>query len=428
MSDNAFERALCRLDHAAQHLDIAKETLERLHQAKAILTVSVPVRMDDGSLKIFQGYRVRHSDLLGPGKGGLRYHPEVDLDEVKALAFWMSCKCAIMDLPYGGAKGGITVDPKSLSLMELERLSRNFIRAMADFIGPDIDIPAPDVYTNERIIGWMMDEYSTLMRQRTPAVITGKPLALGGSAGRSGATGRGAYFCLRELARERDWTPKEITVAIHGFGNAGQAIAHLLHEEGYRIIAVSDSGGGILDRDGLDIPRVIEAKNNGDKLESVYCTRSVCDDCEVDTISNEELLELEVDVLVPAALDDVIDADNAGSVQASVILELANGPTTLEADEILEDRDISVIPDVLANAGGVVVSYFEWLQNRSGDYWSEDEVDSRLEKRMVNQWQRVRRLAGEKDFSLRTAAYCLALKRLGAAAEALGTQAMFNGD
>ena len=428
MPKNAFERALARLDEAAKHVEIPEETFQRLHYPKAVLSVSVPVRMDDGRLRVFEGYRVQHSDLLGPGKGGLRYHPDVDLDEVKALAFWMTCKCAIMDLPYGGAKGGVAVNPKELSMLELERLSRGFIRRIADFIGPEVDIPAPDVYTNERIMGWMMDEYSEVVRKRSPAVITGKPLALGGSLGRAGATGRGGYFCLRELARERDWKASETRVAIHGFGNAGQAIARLLHEDGFKIVAVSDSGGAIFDQDGLDIPRIIEGKQSGKPVESAYCRQSVCDQDGVETLSNADLLTLDVDVLIPAALDDVITEDNAEQIQASVILELANGPTTLEADRILDRRGVSVVPDILANAGGVTVSYYEWVQNRTGDYWSEEEIDQRLEERMVSQFGKVLDLASEQELSIRQAAYCLALQRLGAAAEALGTHALFNGD
>ncbi|MCC5864947.1 MAG: Glu/Leu/Phe/Val dehydrogenase [Wenzhouxiangella sp.] len=428
MPNNAFERALARLDEAAKHVEIPEETFHRLHYPKAVLSVSVPVRMDDGRLRVFEGYRVQHSDLLGPGKGGLRYHPDVDLDEVKALAFWMSCKCAVMDLPYGGAKGGVAVDPKELSMLELERLSRGLIRRIADFIGPEVDIPAPDVYTNERIMGWMMDEYSEVVRKRCPDVITGKPLALGGSRGRAGATGRGGYFCLRELTCERDWKATETSVAIHGFGNAGQAIARLLHKDGFKVVAVSDSGGAILDPDGLDIPRIIEGKRSGKSVESAYCRKSVCDQDGVETLSNADLLTLDVDVLIPAALDDVITEDNAEQIQASVILELANGPTTLEADRILDRRGISVVPDILANAGGVTVSYYEWVQNRTGDYWTEEEIDQRLEQRMVSQFGKVLALASEKDLSIRQAAYCLALQRLGAAAEALGTHALFNGD
>jgi glutamate dehydrogenase (NADP+) len=428
MSDSPFQRALARLDEAATHVDIHAEAMQRLRHPKSVLTVSIPLRRDDGSLEFFEGYRVHHSDLLGPGKGGLRYHPQVDLEEVKALAFWMTCKCAVMGLPYGGAKGGIAVDPKRLSMLEVERLSRGFIRKIADFIGPETDIPAPDVYTNERIMGWMMDEYSQVVRKRTPAVITGKPVALGGSHGRSGATGYGGYVCLREFAKDNGWTPAEKRIAIQGFGNAGQEVARLLFEHGFRIVAVSDSGGGIYREEGLDVPSLIHAKNKRRKLEALYCECSVCEAVSAKEISNKELLELEVDVLIPAALEDVITAKNASDVRARVVLELANGPTTIEADRILERRGVTVIPDILANAGGVTVSYFEWIQNRSGDYWRADEVRSRLDAKMCAQFRTVLDRSREKDLSLRMAAYALALERLGAAAEAMGTARFFNGD
>jgi glutamate dehydrogenase (NADP+) len=428
MQESPFERAVARLDEAARHVDIADEAIDRLRHCKAVLTVAIPLRRDDGSLEIYEGYRVQHSDLLGPGKGGLRYHPRVNLEEVKALAFWMTCKCAVMDLPYGGAKGGIAVDPKKLSMLEVERLSRGLIRRIADFIGPGTDIPAPDVYTNERIMGWMMDEYSQVVRKRTPAVITGKPVALGGSRGRSGATGRGGYICIRELAQVRDWQPRHTTVAVQGFGNAGQEVARLLHEAGYRVVAVSDSGGGIYHEDGLDIPNLIAAKNRHRKLEALYCEASVCDAAPARKISNEELLELDVDVLIPAALEDVLTEKNAEQVRAKVVLELANGPTTMEADAILEKRGVTVIPDILANAGGVTVSYYEWVQNRSGDYWTAEEVSQRLDTRMCKQFHAVLDLAERKGLPLRMAAYVLALERIGAAAEAMGTARFFNGD
>ncbi len=428
MQDSQFRQALARLDDAAKYVEIEAETLERLRHPKAILTVAVPLRRDDGSLEIFEGYRVQHSDLLGPGKGGLRYHPRVNLEEVKALAFWMTCKCAVMDLPYGGAKGGIAVDPKELSMLEVERLSRGFIRKIADFIGPETDIPAPDVNTNERIMGWMMDEYSQVVRQRTPAVITGKPVALGGSRGRSGATGYGGYVCLRELARDRDWQPEKTTVAVQGFGNAGQEIARLLHRDGYRVVAVSDSRGGIYREQGVDVPSLVHAKNTRRTLEALYCGASVCEAVSATAISNEELLALDVDVLVPAALEDVITKGNAANVRARVVLELANGPTSAAADRILEEQGVTLVPDILANAGGVTVSYFEWVQNRSGEYWSEDTVLQRLDTMMCERFRAVLEIAEEQALSLRMAAYVLALKRLGAAAEAMGTARLFNGE
>lgn len=429
MSDDKkdpFVEALARLDDVLEYSNVHPEIIERLRFAQSTLTVSVPLRMDDGSLRVFEGYRVRHSDLRGPAKGGLRYHPKVELDQIKTLAFWMTCKCAVLNLPYGGAKGGIAVDPKSLSPAELERLSRQFIVRIADAIGPDIDIPAPDVYTNSRIMGWMMDEYSHLVRKRTPAVITGKPVSLGGSLGRDTATGRGGFICLQAYMKEKKRKPEDTTVAIHGFGNAGQAIARLLFEEGYKVVAVSDSRGAIFRKEGLDVPSVIDHKNEKSELKAVYCDGSVCESVDAEQLENEELLELDVDVLVPAALSNTIVAENARNVQAEVIVELANGPVSGEADAILEKAGKSVIPDILANAGGVTVSYYEWVQNRTGDYWTEEEVHERLEKRMNKEFKNVYSLAREKQISLRKAAYVLALQRIGEGYEALGTQRYFS--
>lgn len=416
------------MDEAAGYVNLHPEVIERLRYPKAVLTVSIPVRMDDGSLKIFEGYRVRHSDLRGPAKGGLRYHPEVDLEEVKSLAFWMTCKCAVMDIPYGGAKGGVVVDPKTLSMHELERLSRGFIARIADFIGPDTDIPAPDVYTNSRIMGWMMDEYSNITRTRTPAVITGKPIALGGSLGRDTATGRGGYICLKELEKKQGWVPNNIRVAVQGFGNAGQAIAKLLYDDGYRVVAISDSKGGVYCENGLNIPGYIRTKQTTGELKDIFnCEESCGPTGTTSTLTNAELLELDVEVLAPSALEDVITADNADRVKAKVVIELANGPLTHDADEILKKKGTIVVPDILANAGGVTVSYYEWVQNRTGDTWSEDVVHRRLESRMRRQFQYVYELSEEHAIPMRTAAYALALKRIGEAVEALGTSHFFNG-
>lgn len=423
--DAAFEQALSRLDKAARYANLGEEALQRLKFPKALMTVSIPVRMDDGSLRIFEGHRVRHSDLRGPGKGGLRFHPGVTLAEVKSLAFWMTCKCAVMDLPFGGAKGGVAVDPKTLSPLELERLSRGFIARMADFIGPETDIPAPDVYTNARIMGWMMDEYSTLARKPTPAVITGKPLALGGSRGRDTATGAGGFICLAELARKREWRPEQTTVAIQGFGNAGMAVARLLHEAGYKVVAVSDSKGGIFRKEGFDVASLIQRKTTSRRLEAVYCNGSVCEAVAAETVSNEELLELDVDILIPAALENVITRKNAAKIRAGVVLELANGPVDEDADATLEEGGVTVLPDILANAGGVTVSYYEWVQNQSGDYWSEEVVRERLEKRMQAQFRTVQALAEGEGISMRTAAYAVALRRINEAVEALGTRSYF---
>ncbi len=425
-SRDVFSDAIKRLDRAFEYSQIDEEALEKLKHPKAILQVSIPLRMDDGSLRIFDGYRVRHDDIRGPTKGGIRYHPSVNLDEVKALAFWMTIKCAVVGIPYGGAKGGITVNPKELSRLELERLSRGFIRQMADFLGPDTDIPAPDVYTNPMVMGWMMDEYSKIVRRHTPAVITGKPVELGGSLGRNDATGRGAFYCIRELEKRNGWKPEEVRVAVQGFGNAGQSLARLLHEARYKIVAVSDSTGGIYDPGGFDVPSLIQFKNESRKLKAVYCRGSVCEMVDARQITNEELLALDVDLLVPAAMENQITAENVERVKASVIVELANGPTSSEADEVLSRRHTLVVPDVLANAGGVVVSYFEWTQNKQGFYWTLEEVHQRLSAIMTREFNAVYDFADEHGIDMRTAAYAHALNRIGTSIEALGTQQYFN--
>ncbi len=438
--EQIFSDALRRLDRAAAFAGIEPEVLLRLRSPKSVLEVSIPVRMDDGSLRVFQGYRVRYDDSRGPTKGGIRFHPNVNLGEVKALAFWMTCKCAAAGIPFGGGKGGVIVDPKQLSRLELERLSRGFIERIADFIGPETDVPAPDVYTNSMIMGWMMDEYSRIRRKRTPSVITGKPIPLGGSLGRDDATGRGAYYCLKELERLRGWNPAEIRVAVQGFGNAGQHVARLLHADGYRIVAISDSHGGILRTEGIDIPCAIEHKNAGN---SVYSQRSVCacpvcgsTDCRCGAedpstgspITNEELLELDVDVLIPAALENQITVANADRIQAPVIVEVANGPTTPQADEILNAKQTLLVPDILANAGGVTVSYFEWTQNRAGYYWTVDEVRSRLHAIMAREFNAIHDLMSRHECDMRTAAYTHALSRLGEALSCQGTSQYFSND
>lgn len=420
-----FDDALRRLDRAGEISKIDPEAIERLRHPKALLEVSIPVRMDDGRLRIFQGFRVRHDDTRGPTKGGIRYHPHVSLEEVKALAFWMTCKCAVVGLPYGGAKGGVIVNPKELSPLELERLSRGFIDQIADFIGPDTDIPAPDVYTNARIMGWMMDEYSKIKRQHSPAVITGKPIPLGGSLGRDDATGRGAYYCLKELEKRWGWKPTDIRVAVQGFGNGGQAAVRLLHRDGYRIVAASDSRGGIHKPEGLDVPSLIQFKNKTRQLKAVYCDGSICELVEAKNITNEQLLELEVDVLIPAALENQITAANADRVQAKVIVEIANGPTTSEADATLARRGTLVVPDILANAGGVTVSYFEWTQNKQGFYWPLELVHERLHTIMAREFNAVHDLMEQQSIDMRTAAYTHALNRIGQAVEAGGTHRYF---
>jgi len=425
MAVNIFEDALSHLDHAKQYAHIDEEALTRLRHVQSLLEVSIPVRMDDGSLKIFKGYRVRHNDSRGPTKGGIRFHPDVNIDEIKALAFWMTLKCALVNVPFGGAKGGVVVDPKHLSRLEVERLSRGFIEQVVDFIGPHTDIPAPDVYTNAMIMGWMMDEYSKIKRSHLPGVITGKPIGLGGSLGRDDATGRGAYYCIKELEKRKEWDPSKIRVAVQGFGNAGQHVAQLLHRDGYRIVAVSDSKGGIYSDKGFDVPSLVHMKNETQKVQAVYCEGHVCEMVPADQITNEELLALDVDILIPAALENVIRMDNVDQIKAPVIVEVANGPIVSKADAVLEDKKILVIPDILANAGGVTVSYFEWVQNKNGFYWGLEEVHEKLYAIMVREFNYVYDIMLEHDISMRIAAYSHALNRLGQTMAAQGTQAFF---
>ncbi|MBI4971077.1 MAG: Glu/Leu/Phe/Val dehydrogenase [Candidatus Omnitrophica bacterium] len=420
-----FSEASQRLEEAAKHVTISEDTIERLKYPKASLTVSVPVRMDSGELKIFQGYRVRYNDMRGPTKGGIRYHPSVNLEEVKTLAFWMTFKCAVLNLPFGGAKGGITVDAKKLSRFELEHLSRRYIDAIADFIGPDVDIPAPDMYTNQMIMGWMMHEYSVIQRRQVPAVITGKPVAMGGSLGREAATSQGAYDVMQALLGKLNGSPKNTTVAIQGFGNAAAPLAEMLYNAGFKVVAVSDSKGAIYAKQGLNIPSVKKFKEDTSGLKAVYCENSVCGFQEHDVLTNEEMLELPVDLLIPAAIEDVITDDNAGRIKARLIFEVANGPVTPEADEILERKGIRVVPDILVNAGGVTVSYFEWVQNRAGYYWTLEEVNSRLHQKMTEESQRIWAIHESKNVSLRTAAYIHALRRIEEAINVRGTKEYF---
>ena len=425
-STDLFQEALARLAAARRHCDIHPETFERLQRPKSTLIVSVPLRMDDGSLRLFEGYRVRHDDTRGPYKGGIRYHPQVDLAEVKALALWMTCKCAVVGIPYGGAKGGICVNPKELSRLELERLSRGFVQQIADFIGPDTDIPAPDVYTNSMVMAWMMDEYSRIKRAKCPAVITGKPISLGGSLGRDDATGRGAYYCVKQLEALHQWQPAQVSVAVQGFGNAGQHFAALLAADGYRIVAISDSAGGIHCPEGIDVTAAIVAKNSGQSVPDLAAGAGIARGGQCTVITNPQLLQLDVEVLAPAALEKQITHDNVGGVKARVVVELANGPTTAEADAVLFERGVVVVPDILANAGGVTVSYFEWVQNRSGFYWTAEEVHTRLREIMTREFAAVFARAAHAKIDMRTAAYAQALDRIGEAVNAQGTAAFFS--
>lgn len=430
IATSLFADALRQVDVAAQHAQLDPEAIERLRRPRFISSAAIPVRMDDGSMRFFDAYRVRYDDTRGPAKGGIRFHPAVDLDELRALALWMTCKCAVVGIPFGGGKGGVTVDPKSLSRSELQRLSRGYVREFADVIGPDVDVPAPDVYTNPRIMGWMADEYSKIRRARTPAVITGKPVELEGIVGRGDATGRGAYYCVKKLEQERGWTPSKVRVAIQGFGNAGQSIARLLHDDGYRVVAVSDSQGAIYRDEGLDVPSLVQAKNATRSMSGVYCECSVCEhtDCgrgQATVMTNAELLELDVDVLVPAALELQITSENVGRVRAPVVVEVANGPLSADADAELEERGALVVPDILANAGGVAVSYFEWAQNKGGLMWTLEDVHARLRLLMTRALDEVQSRQERQGRSMRVAAYALALERIGGAVEAQGTHDYF---
>ncbi len=425
MSTSRLEEAQRRLEAAAPYANVHEEVVEKLRHPKESKVVSIPVRMDNGFLQIFRGYRVRYNDALGPTKGGIRYHPDVNADEVSTLAFWMTIKCSAVHLPFGGGKGGIAVDPKKLSRTELERLSRSYVAAMGSFIGPDRDIPAPDLYTNATVMGWMADEYQKIRQENAPAVVTGKPVATGGSVGRDDATARGGYYILKELEKIRGWKPEKTRVAVQGFGNAGHHIARLLHDDGYRIVAVSDSKGAIYRTSGLDPESIHRVKQETRDLRAVYCEGSVCNVQEHEDITNEELLELDVDILIPAALEDQITERNAGRVRAPAILELANGPITPTADAILHDKGTLIVPDVLANAGGVTVSYFEWAQNRSGYYWTLDEVHERLRTALTTHFHEIRNRAERHEITMRVAAYAHAIRRIGEAIESRGTREYF---
>jgi glutamate dehydrogenase (NAD(P)+) len=399
---NPYGFALLQFERAADKLGLNTGTREVLRNPKRQLLVSIPVKMDNGTIRVFQGFRVQHSIARGPSKGGIRYHPGVTLDEVKALAMWMTWKCAVVNIPFGGAKGGITVDPKALSQDELERMTRRFTSEISIILGPDRDIPAPDVYTNSQTMAWMMDTYSMIMGFSSLGVVTGKPLSVGGSAGRNEATAEGCFVAIEEAAKRQSLQIKGATAAVQGFGNAGMYVARFLEEAGARVVAVSDSRGGIHDKKGLGIQSVVDAKA---KKGSVTAARG-------DRITNEELLELPVDVLVPAALEGVITRANAPRVRARIIAEAANGPTTPDADDILRRNGTVVIPDILANAGGVTVSYFEWVQDLYSFFWDPDMVRTQLQRTIRRAYADVESTARKHDTDLRTGALILAVNRV----------------
>ncbi len=408
---NPYQAALRQLDIVAEKLKLSRDVVEILKNPRKIVTVSLPVRMDDGFIKVFTGYRVQHNPFRGPYKGGIRYHWKVDLDEVKALAMWMTWKTAVMDIPYGGAKGGIICNPKEMSQNELERLTRRYTTMLIDDFGPYKDVPAPDVYTNPQTMAWLMDTYSAIKGYSVPEVVTGKPISLGGSLGRDKATGRGVAICAREAAKRKGLDMKNVTVAVQGYGNVGMYGAIIAAEMGAKIIAVSDSKGGILNRQGID---PVEAANFKTKNGSVVGFK------DYKQISNEELLEVECDILMPSALEGQITAKNAGKIKTRVISEGANGPTTPEADKILYENEIMVVPDILANAGGVTCSYFEWLQNLHRERWTEEEVNKKLDKKMVDAFNDVYELSQKEKVDMRTAAMMLAVGRVADAFEKSG--------
>ncbi|MBI5621641.1 Glu/Leu/Phe/Val dehydrogenase [Candidatus Falkowbacteria bacterium] len=414
---NAFANAMKQFSTAAQYLEIKPEIMEKLKTPKRALQFAVPVKMDNGSMKTFEGYRVQYNDARGPFKGGLRFYPTADLNEVKALAFWMTIKCATVGIPFGGGKGGVKVDPKKLSTKELERLTRSYVDALQEHIGPYKDVPAPDLYTNPQVMAWIMDEYSKIKGYNEPAVVTGKPVEIGGSLGRDTATAQGAFYILSELVKKLKINPQKSRVIVQGFGNAGYHFARLAKAAGYRIIGLSDSQGGIIAGQGVsfDPESIMKIKKDKGELHGYYCVGSVCDKVDYKQVSNGKLLEQDCDILVPAALESQITGKNAGRIKAKIVLEVANGPTTPEADVKLNKKGIVVAPDVLVNAGGVTVSYFEWVQNLQRFYWTEPEVFSRLQSIMVKSFNEIWQVAQSKKIDLRTAAFVLAIDRVSKA-------------
>jgi glutamate dehydrogenase (NAD(P)+) len=406
LRENPFELAQSQLRRVGETFAVDPDLIRILSQCKKCVEVSVPVQMDDGLVQAFTGYRVVHNMTRGPAKGGIRYHPAVTQDEVKALAMWMTWKCALMALPFGGAKGGVVCDPKTLSMGELERLTRRYTTEIINEIGPEKDIPAPDVGTDAQVMAWIFDTYSMNVGHSVLGVVTGKPLAIGGSVGRVGATARGSLYCIRTALQKQGKRLHDTRIAIQGFGNVGSNLAQLLAEEGVRVIAVSDSKGGVHNPYGLDIPAAVAYKAEHGQLDALPGS---------DAITNEELIEIDCDVLAPCALEQVITADNAPRVQAAMVCEGANGPTTPAADEILEDRGILVLPDVLANAGGVVVSYFEWVQGLQEYFWKEYEVNAKLNDIVVRAFEETWSARERYSTSMRTAAYGLAVQRVAEA-------------
>jgi glutamate dehydrogenase len=407
---NVLESTQTVIHKALGKLGYSEEVFELLKEPLRMMTVRIPVKMDDGSTTIFTGFRAQHNDAVGPTKGGVRYHPNVTETEVKALSIWMSLKAGIVGLPYGGGKGGIICDPRKMSFPEVERLSRGYVRAISQIVGPTKDIPAPDVQTNSQIMAWMMDEYSRMKEFDSPGFITGKPLVLGGSHGRESATAKGVTICIREAAKRKGINLEGARIVIQGFGNAGSFLAKFMHDAGANVVGISDVQGGLYDPEGLDIDYLLDRRDSFGTVSNLF----------KNTISNEEILELECDILVPAAIENQITEKNADRIKASIIVEAANGPTTMKATEMLYNRGILLVPDVLASSGGVTVSYFEWVQNNQGFYWEEEEVEERLQAVMVKAFENVYRVAQMRNVDMRLAAYMVGVRKMAEASRFRG--------
>lgn len=402
-TQNVIKTALDKLGYEDAMYELLKEPMR-------LMEVRIPVRMDDGKTKVFTGYRAQHSDAVGPTKGGVRFHPDVNRDEVIALSMWMTLKCGIVELPYGGAKGGIICDPREMSMHEIEKLSRGYVRAISQIVGPNKDIPAPDVFTNSQIMAWMYDEYSKIDEFNSPGFITGKPIVLGGSQGRDKATAQGVTICINEAAKKRGLDMKGARVVIQGFGNAGSFLAKFLHDAGAKVVGISDAYGALHDPDGLDIDYLLDRRDSFGTVTTLFDN----------TITNKELFELDCDILVPAAIANQITEENANDIKASIVVEAANGPTTAEATKMLTDRGILLVPDVLASSGGVTVSYFEWVQNNQGYYWTQEEVDEKLNKKLVDAFENVYNVATTRNIDMRLAAYMVGARRTAEASRFRG--------
>lgn len=415
---NPWEMACSQLDTVAQKMGLDKSIHAKLRNCKRALIVSIPIRMDNGEVQVFEGYRVQHNLERGPAKGGIRYHPDVSLDEVKALAMWMTWKCAVVGIPFGGAKGGVICDPSKMSIYEIEKLTRRFTSEISIIIGPEKDIPAPDVNTNPQIMAWIMDTYSMNIGYSAPGVVTGKPIEIGGSEGRLTATGRGAMFVIDEALKYKKIKPSDCTVSVQGFGNVGSATAHFLHELGCKVIGVTDVSGGLFNKKGIDIPKLLEYV----KSSPAKSIKGFSDGDFVSGIdkANEELFNLEVDILAPCALENQITSRNAAKIKAKIIAEGANGPTTPNADKILYDNGVMVLPDILTNAGGVTVSYFEWVQDLQSHFWRPEGIDKELKRIMIKSFADVMSIAEKEKCDMRLAAYILAVSRVATAVKLRG--------